>query len=715
MSLPAPEEEDFMAVDSIQFSVDEADWASSEKNKLDQLKTKSAQKKTGKDIFKIREKEAYPESALEGDGDGVSEFWDYTPQAPQAGSAQQLSAARKKARAMGLLGLAAQFKLEGNTLEALEAFEAARNMLDQQDPVYQPTLLHIAELNEKHRKYAETEAILKEYFELTHASVARLTTFLPEFELARLMAEFQPESDYLAAFAVRRFREGVPMDALIQLGYDHALFRKGFVLAAASRLNAMARKTPLMDSLQRTLTALEAQYARELLKPPHEQQGKADLEQAIQEQERALALASDPFGKPVAQTSWREVAAALKPGEAAIEYVYYKPALPTRSENVEYAALMLRHGAAGPIFVPLCAEAELNALLLTHADRKEQYVRHLYGLDDRGLTLPSGAPQKSLYELVYKPLEAQLQGVHTIYFAPAGLLNRINLGAMSIGSRQCLADRHQLHALRSTRYMVARAEEALADQTALLLGNVAFDARQAPNGAPGNALSRGTTRSVWRALEYTGSEVDTLAALLARSGVSYTILKGELATESTIKQLGLSQPSPTLIHLATHGYFYDRKTRDTTSVEPVSPFETNEHPLLRSGLILAGANQHWFGRTAQDNGPDDGILTAYEISQLNLSGTDLVVLSACESGLGDIEGLEGVVGLQRAFKVAGAKNLIMSLWKVPDRKTEILMTRFYANWLEEKMPPAAALAKAQKDMRSQGFDVYDWGGFILLQ
>jgi len=708
----APDEPDALELDSLSFSMEEVIDASAATSLQKQHQLRAFRKRSYREVSDIWEAENMPEFAP--DGDGISDFWDALEREPSTGSAPQLSAAQKKSRAMNLLGFAAQLKAQGNTLEALEAFMEVRSLLDQQDPVYQPTLLQIAELNEKHRKYAETERILQEYFELTHTSVAKLTTFLPEFELARLMADIQPESDYLASFAVRRFKDGVPMNALIQLGYDHALFRKGFVLAAASRLHALARQTPMMDSLQRTLKILEEQYAQELLLPTNQQRKKANLEQDIRQHERALALASDPFGKPVLQTTWRQVAAALKPGEAAIEYVYYKTALPVRSDKVEYAALVIHHGATSPTFTPLCEEAELSALLLTNADRKEQYVRHLYGLDDRGLTLPSGAPSKSLYEMVYKPLETQLRDVQTIYYAPAGLLNRINLGAMSVGNRQCLADRHQLHALRSTRYLVAPAEGFPANQTALLLGGIEFDGRQAPNGAT-NALSRGTTRRVWGALDYTDSEVDTLARLLTRAGISYTILKGENATETAVKQLGVTQPSPTLMHLATHGYFYDRKTRDTTLSEPVSPFETNEHPLLRSGLILAGANQYWFGGTPKDNGPNDGILTAYEISQLNLSGTELVVLSACESGLGDIEGLEGVVGLQRAFKVAGAKNLIMSLWKVPDRKTEILMAKLYTNWLEHKMPLPEALDKAQRDMRKLGFDVYDWGGFFLLQ
>ena len=144
--------------------------------------------------------------------------------------------------------------------------------------------------------------------------------------------------------------------------------------------------------------------------------------------------------------------------------------------------------------------------------------------------------------------------------------------------------------------------------------------------------------------------------------------------------------------------------------------------MLRSGLIMAGGNVAWQGKQTFE-GREDGILTAYEISQMNLSNTELVVLSACETGLGDIQGNEGVYGLQRAFKIAGAKYLIMSLWQVPDKQTSLLMTTFYKKWLEtegpdkggNKMTIPDAFHAAQKELRDIGLDPYQWAGFVLVE
>ena len=112
---------------------------------------------------------------------------------------------------------------------------------------------------------------------------------------------------------------------------------------------------------------------------------------------------------------------------------------------------------------------------------------------------------------------------------------------------------------------------------------------------------------------------------------------------------------------------------------------------------------------------EDGVLTAYEIAQMDLSHTELVVLSACETGLGDIRGNEGVYGLQRAFKIAGARYLVMSLWRVPDLQTQELMTDFYRKWLLQNMTIPDAFRAAQKDMRDKYGHPFFWAGFVLVE
>ena len=155
----------------------------------------------------------------------------------------------------------------------------------------------------------------------------------------------------------------------------------------------------------------------------------------------------------------------------------------------------------------------------------------------------------------------------------------------------------------------------------------------------------------------------------------------------------------------------DEKVRSERE-EPV--FRISEHPFLRSGLVLAGGDYAWQTGKPFKAGMEDGILTAYEISAMSLPNTELVVLSACQTGLGDIAGNEGVYGLQRAFKIAGVQYLIMSLWKVPDVATKDLMSAFYRNWLDKKMDIPGAFRAAQLEMKKKFKDPEMWAGFVLV-
>jgi CHAT domain-containing protein len=242
---------------------------------------------------------------------------------------------------------------------------------------------------------------------------------------------------------------------------------------------------------------------------------------------------------------------------------------------------------------------------------------------------------------------------------------------------------------------------------------------EAPLEQRGLAASRTANRGVGRAyvlklnpaaislssLPGTQVEVERIGNLLRRNGWEVQMHMQDKAQEETLKESN----RPRLLHIATHGYFQSESS-------------TSANPLLQSGLFLSGSANTLNGNTT--NVSEDGILTAYEAMNLNLDNTDLVVLSACETGLGEIKNGEGVYGLQRAFKVAGAKTLIMSLWKVDDQATQELMVAFYKHWLGEAAPGSpnptrqttkrAAFLKAQKELKAKYPNPYYWGPFVLV-
>jgi CHAT domain-containing protein len=223
----------------------------------------------------------------------------------------------------------------------------------------------------------------------------------------------------------------------------------------------------------------------------------------------------------------------------------------------------------------------------------------------------------------------------------------------------------------------------------------------------------------WNYLRWTEVEISAAANVMKSKGISPTLKKGAEATEESFKALGQGSSSPRVLHLATHGFFFPDPKESKPGegqADGEKTFKVSENPMIRSGLVLAGGNHAW--KTGKPLRPDleDGILTAYEISQMNLANTELVVLSACETGLGDLVGSEGVYGLQRAFKIAGARYLIMSLWQVPDFQTQVFMTAFYKHWLEGKMAVPEAFRATQTELRAKySGEAFKWAGFVLVE
>ncbi|MFZ1560611.1 MAG: CHAT domain-containing protein [Saprospiraceae bacterium] len=464
--------------------------------------------------------------------------------------------------------------------------------------------------------------------------------------------------------------------------------------------------------------------------PIAERKGVEELKEKANALEKELSRTVAGYSEAMRQVNWQDVQLHLKDSEVTIEFISFKNDFPKTTDSIMYAALLLKSGDKQPQFIPLFEEKSLDSLLHSKSARKADYVNALYSLSDRG-AVANEAPKKSLYEILWEPLEKELAGIKTIYFSPSGLLHRINLDAIPISETETLADRYQLIELNSTRQLVFPTQIKNVNNEAVLYGGVQFDQDSiVQNNEPLIASrSRGelsfssvesTLRGgTWNYLAGTEREVNAIEKIMQTAGLGVSLKKGYLATEESFKNIGeKNAPSPRILHIATHGYFFpDPKNNQKTNGladQNESVCKISDHPMLRSGLIMAGGNSTWQGKQTLE-GREDGILTAYEISQMKLSNTELVVLSACETGLGDIQGNEGVYGLQRAFKIAGAKYLIMSLWQVPDKQTSLLMTTFYKKWLEDKMTIPDAFHAAQKELRDNGLDPYNWAGFVLVE
>jgi len=633
-------------------------------------------------------------------------------------------------------------KAEPLFLEAKDIFRESEGL----GTSYMAAVSNLASLYETIGRFSESEPLLAELSEFEQTRLSKSVSFLSESDLAQYAATFRRSLNDLGSYILKHpsSKDGIQSGGLAPLIFNHTLLHKGFLLNAACRLNALSTTSPESEEISHRLKGYRRRIAAEYAKPIAERKDVADLEEKANTLEKDLVRTVAGYGAATRQVNWQEVQATLKKGEVAIEFVHFRYWDKKSTDSTMYTALLLMPGTAQPVFIPLFEEKSLDSLLHTRAERKADYVNGLYTLAERGAK-PLGKPQKTLYDLLWKPLEPHLspsfggQGGPTVYFSPSGLLHRLNLGAIPIGLDSVLADRYRLVELGSTRQLVVPTTVKPAANDAVLFGSIAYEADStaiseinagldsvsiASRGELSFAYTDSTLRvGTWSALPFTDREVGSVEKTLKTAGFQSDTRRGFAATEEAFKTLGAGgRPSPRVLHIATHGFFFPDPEKTSArfetsptfaAAEPV--FKISDHPMIRSGLLLAGGNHAWATGKPLRPGMEDGILTAYEISQMNLANTELVVLSACETGLGDISGNEGVYGLQRAFKIAGAKYLIMSLWQVPDKQTSLLMTTFYKKWLEEKMAIPEAFRAAQKELREAGLDPYQWAGFVLVE
>lgn len=323
----------------------------------------------------------------------------------------------------------------------------------------------------------------------------------------------------------------------------------------------------------------------------------------------------------------------------------------------------------------------------------------------------------------------------TLFLSPEGQFNLIPFEALADGSGKYLTERYTFNYVASGRDLVKFGQPKRESKPPVLVANPAFDlsareriAQAKESGKPtllAQALRASRHSTAQRGMDLESlagavAEVKSIAALLRDSLPA--VYTGPEALEENVKRL----QSPRIAHFATHGFFLQDQdllaaTEKQRFGEHLGGWERVslagiENPLLRSGLALAGANR--FGKEELKDA-DDGLLTALEISGMDLTGTDLVVLSACDTGLGEVKCGQGVFGLRRAFLHAGARTVIMSLCKVPDKETKGLMVEFYRRWLKTGNK-VRALQESQLSILKQRRVRYGaahplfWGAFIAM-
>ncbi len=329
------------------------------------------------------------------------------------------------------------------------------------------------------------------------------------------------------------------------------------------------------------------------------------------------------------------------------------------------------------------------------------------------------------FDGIYKPLIEDIKNANTIYFSLGGVYNNINLNTLyNPETGKYLIEEKDIRIVNSARdfvLMKEREKKQYTSTTSALYGFPDYNGNTKSaadttdylaetrdlNQIWIDSLTRGGIKA--SSLPATKVEVEQIAGTFQKNGWKVSTYTGAEASETNIKK----EESPRVLHVATHGYFFEDIPIDKNDNRFLGMDRQRvvQDPMLRSGLLFTGANKTLQGE--EPNG-ENGLLSAAEVSLLDLRETELVVLSACETGKGEIKNSEGVYGLRKAFADAGAKNIIMSLWKVDDKVTQEFMTRFYEIWLNEKTTIREAFNRTQLEIKAKYPQPYYWGAFILV-
>lgn len=503
------------------------------------------------------------------------------------------------------------------------------------------------------------------------------------------------------------------LDESASVLYNNALFSKGLLLRVSSSLTdaVLQSNDSASIALYNELTDLQAQSGNKHLEDSERQR----IEEIDKFLTKKFLKVTDLEGRVC--TNWKEVQKKMATNDVAIEFIE-SPSVNddmSTSDKTLYA-LVLRKKDKNPNLVKLCNESELKEL----TERRFKLDKHINQLYSCGN--PRMYKGERMYHAIWEPLEPFLKENDNIYYSPIGILHSISFQAISHDSI-FISDKYNIHLVSSTSAIHAARIKKNMLKDAVIYGGIQYDvdsislinASAMYNNNNVGSLWRQedalATRSGWNFLNGTVKESADIRDILEKNKYKVNFYTGIEANEESFKSIDGAQHD--IIHIATHGFFLsDNREIQENKFLLAHNFHDNPNPLLKSGLLFSGANRTWLSSNIIE-GIEDGILSAQEISDINLSGVSTVVLSACETGLGEVQSSEGVFGLQRAFKLAGVQTIIMSLWKVPDGVTSEIMIDFYKRWMNGEEIHKAFI-EAKRSIKQKYPQPYNWAGFVML-
>ena len=596
----------------------------------------------------------------------------------------------------------------------LKALNIRKHLLGQSHSDYILSLHNLGSFYYLLGDFAKTEKYLSETFAINQDIFSSAFSYMTEEQRYMYVKTKYLHFDSYPTFT---YKYHFSQPSISTFAYDNELFRKGLLLSSSNiiRQSILESNDSILIEQWNELVGTK-QVIMNLEEKDPTSTNLAHYKNQADSLEKIVTKSSAIFRETKQQQSITRdsIQQYLNPDEVAIEYFI----APLNEDSTMYCALLLRHDSQYPELIPLCEEKEIVNCL------SQNRTNDIYTFDTNS---------KTIFNLIWDKILPQIHEGETIYFSPAGLLHQIAIENIPYDQTHTMSDVYTMVRLSSTREIVKK-DKNIKHYTATIYGGIFYDVDKTSLLAESRNYDTEDMfayRSISSTLPNRGSvlylpgtkkEAESIHSLLNSNNITSTLYTASKANEESFKSL--SGKHRNILHIGTHGFYWEDSTArkqdyfsQRIQLQMLGDNQLQKpsiDPLTRCGLLFAGSNIALSGHSNDlPEGVQDGILTAKEISLMDLHDADLVVLSACETAKGDITS-EGIFGLQRAFKMAGVQTIIMSLWKVNDQATQMLMTEFYTNWISKNQSKREAFKNAQNTVRAKFEEPEYWAGFILL-
>lgn len=623
---------------------------------------------------------------------------------------------------------ASVYSLLGDVYAKLKKFDDAKENYTKAETIYRKIL------SVQHPDYVKNQSNLGRMFfvkgdlkkanELLEQTTTSYLKFiqiyfpaLSEREKSRYWNKIKSDFEFYNTLAIKQ-KDTRP--ELLEKVYNFRLATKAILLSSSIKVRQSilnGKDEELKSKFKLWLTKKEELTLLLSLSEEQVQESNTKPEQLLHEinaLEKELSEKSDAFATSFEAEAftWEQVRETLKENEAAVEVIRYRTYEDGFTNKVSYALLVIT------------PKTRKNPKLVVLENGNELEGKYLKNYRNR---VKHESNDKESYKRYWQPLEAELGQASTVYFSPDGVYNQVNPESFYISTNEetneekYVIDQLNVRIVSNTKDLILLSKRkeseksgrrkkknntSLPPKTAFLLGDPRFYASNQDERTMREKDPDGSHHAYVASLPGTEIEIADAQTLLRNNGFEVVTYTKQEALEEKLKGM----QAPTIVHIATHGFF--DSDADEESDEISSVLASQRDPLRKSGVLAANAGEI-LSQTTNNYNIADGIYTSYEAMNSNLEGTQLVLLSACETGLGEVKDGEGVFGLQRSFLVAGAQAVVMSLFKVNDAATAKLINRFYTKWLATG-DKRKAFTEAQLELKREYKKPIFWGAFVMM-